>query len=80
MAADLVRQLVDFCSLRERSYWDLWNEFDKSGGRMQAALKEALDAKQINRRLAPDGHYYRAAFPGVDIDRAHFTQLKAQAA
>lgn len=81
MTADLTRQIVNFCSPQERSFWDLWNKFDKTGGRFQMALKAALDAQQITRRQAPDGYHYRTAFPGVDIDRVHLIrQPQAQAA
>ena len=65
---NLRTQIVDYCSPRERTFADLWDHFDGEIG----ALWEAIDAGQITRRTADDGCiYYRASFPGIDIDRVH---------
>lgn len=63
--------IVDFCALQDRTYWDLVEKFDLVDGCVPHAVWQALRRGQLIRRQAPDGWYFRAAFPGVDIDRIH---------
>lgn len=67
----LERVVVEFCSQQERSHWDLLDRFEWPNARLLDVLRNAIERKQLLRWQEPDGWRYRAAFPGVDIDRIH---------
>lgn len=75
---ELAGAVVDFCSPAERSHWDLLDKFWQLTNRqLLEVLRHAMDHKKLIRHQEADGWRYRAAFPGVDIDRIH--RVKAHA-
>ncbi len=77
-AEELSRLIVEACRELELSWWDIADRFEVDGRTLNEAVALAMRGGKLLSRSSLDGSWYRASFPGVDIDAAHGVRERGQ--